>query len=109
MSTYKITVINRTGKQVCTGIDPSGNYSGSTMVGSLANGVLNPGVTSGFVFSGNAGPYQVGYITVLSGNNMLSGGKTGYNGIVVYDVYPNAIVTIATEVGARPSEAADKE
>jgi hypothetical protein len=50
----------------------------------------------------------VGYITVLSGNNMLAN-HSYHNGIVVYDVYPNAIVTIATEVGARPSEAADKE
>lgn len=106
MSTYKITVINRTGKQVCTGIDPSGYGPGIN--GVLANGVLNPGVTSGFVFSGNAGPYQVGYLTVLSGNNLLST-HSYHNGIVVYDVYPNAIVTIATEVGARPSEAAAKE
>jgi hypothetical protein len=107
MSTYRITVINRTGKQVCTGIDPSGYQPGFN--GKLANGVLNPGVTSGFVISGNAGPYQVGYLTVLSGYNMLSGGQTGHNGIIVYDVYPNAIVTIATEVGSRPSEAAAKE
>jgi hypothetical protein len=102
MSTYKITVINRTGKQVCTGIDPAYFASGGTVAGTLANGVLNPGVTSGFVFSGNAGPYQVGYLTVLSGNNLLSN-HAGHNGIVVYDVYPNAIVTIATEVGARPA------
>lgn len=103
MSTYKITVINRTGKQVCAGIDPAYAYSGPAMYGKLANGVLNPGVTSGFVISGSAGPYQVGYLTVLSGSNLLSGGQTGHNGIVVYDVYPNAIVTIATEVGARPA------
>ena len=107
MSTYKITVINRTGNQTYVGIDPSYAYTSPGCIhGSLANAVLNPGATSGFLINGSAGPYQVGYVTVLSGRNLAGSYQSG---IVVYNVFPNTIVTVATEVGTRPSEAADKE
>lgn len=98
---YKVTVINRTGNQTYVGIDPAyGATSPNCIYGRLANGVLNPGVTSGFVISGSAGPYQVGYLTVLSGNGWAG---SYHSGVVVYDVFPNSIVTVATEVGTRPS------
>jgi hypothetical protein len=98
---YTVTVINRTGKQTYVGIDPAyGATSPNSIYGRLANGVLNPGVTSGFVISGSAGPYQVGYLTVLSGHSQAG---SYHSGVVVYDVFPNSIVTVATEVGTRPS------
>ena len=40
-------------------------------------------------------------ITVLSGYTMLGGSYS--RGLMVYDVFPDAIVTIATEVGTRPN------
>ncbi|MES2639478.1 MAG: hypothetical protein V4850_08330 [Myxococcota bacterium] len=98
MSTGKVTVINRTGGTVWVGLD---NYvhsyaPGGVMHGRMANRQLGPGASADMTVSG-AGPVQVGYVTVMSG--YPSGYQSsGVRAIVLYNVFPGALVTVATEL-----------
>ena len=95
---YRVTVVNKTATQVAVGIDRAYPTSAPNSIhGGLANGVLNPGATSGFLISGTTGPYQVGYLTVLSGNNPFLS-NSYHSRIIVYDIYPNNAVTVSTAV-----------
>ncbi|MEM9554031.1 MAG: hypothetical protein AAGC60_07215 [Acidobacteriota bacterium] len=103
-----ITVINRTGRDVFVGIDnESYGVPNPAIAGRQAQGVLTPGQTSGFVTISGAPPYQVGFFTSLSGYGLAPGYTA--KGVIVPDVFPNAIVTLTTTLGTRPDPAADDE
>lgn len=98
MSTGKVTVINRTGGTVWVAVDPYARPEapGGYMHGRMSNRQLAPGASSEMTVSG-AGPVQVGFTTVMSGT------PTGYQqqgvrATIVYNVFPGALVTVATEL-----------
>ncbi|MEO1365838.1 MAG: hypothetical protein AAFX50_01590 [Acidobacteriota bacterium] len=93
----KITVINRTGDQVRVGIDNQYGTLDMDIYGYQAHGTLEPGQSSGFVTTSGSPPYRVGFVTTYSGNSALP-----CRGLIVRDVFPNAIVTLSTTLGTRP-------
>lgn len=108
MSNNTITVINRTGCAVFAGIDnlalDLNHPTASSFSGSQGSTLLQPGGSHKFVLSGNAtannNPFKVGYLTCYSGS--LPGGyHAPYTGVILYNVYPGSLVTLATEVGTR--------
>jgi hypothetical protein len=94
----KITVINRTGARIAFRIGDN-NPGTPTITGfQVASGYLEPGVSSGVVIDASS-VYMVGAQTMLADETMPTPGQAS---LMVYNVFPNAMVTFATELGTRP-------
>lgn len=95
----KITVINRTGAKIAFRVAENQPWE-PTITGFLvASGYLEPGATSGVVVDATGGAYCVGAQTVIEGQTMPYPGQPS---LMVYNVFPNGLVTFATELGTRP-------
>lgn len=95
---YRITVVNRTGMTVWTGVDgPYVTLNGNSY-GYQGNAQLAPATSREFVVSGT-GPYRVGFVTVTSGHPSGEQNPNGTPCVLVYNVVPNATVTVASELG----------